>query len=178
MKTNIKKIYHEVRSGAEYLQESVKIKNKIKMIENELCDLFCEYGAEYYNKNTGLKFDNELLCEIEKNIADKKDELCSLHKDYNTIRNLNECAECGKVSSKDFSFCPYCGNKTPDEKEKPIKTDLKKEDTAAEAEIIEPVSNEIKQEEKNQAVQEEKQEEIKEIEKTYVVNEDENFEGQ
>ena len=106
---NIKNIYHDVRDSAELLHETVKIKNKIRITENELSDIFCEYGIEHYKKSLGEKFDAEFICELEGNIASYQTLLKELRLNYNTLRNLTECPSCKTVSSIGSNFCAHCG---------------------------------------------------------------------
>ena len=80
-----------------------------------------------YKAGEEVEENAKALCDA---ISDREATIEGYEKKISRIRGSFECPNCGKMVAKDMTYCPYCGEKTPEESEK--EQEAAQEDTAEE----------------------------------------------
>ena len=135
--------------------EIQKLKSQVRSLARGNAVDLMELGRTIYDR---FKAGEEIgesekgLCEA---IRNRETSMENYEKKIARIKGASECGNCGKMVSKDMSFCPYCGEKidaavydadeTEDEFEKDDYADTMREKAAAAAETVAEKADEAAQ---------------------------------
>ena len=110
--------------------EIQRLKSQIRgLARGNAVDLM-ELGRTIYDRYKAgeeVEENAKALCDA---ISDREATIEGYEKKISRIRGSFECPNCGKMVAKDMTYCPYCGEKTPEESEK--EQEAAQEDTAEE----------------------------------------------
>lgn len=110
--------------------EIQRLKSQIRgLARGNAVDLM-ELGRTIYDRYKAgeeVEENAKALCDA---ISDREATIEDYEKKISRIRGSFECPNCGKMVAKDMAYCPYCGEKTPEESEK--EQEAAQEDTAEE----------------------------------------------
>jgi len=84
-----------------------KLKYKIYDLQNDINKIFTQIGQDVYEGYKGDYVNDDIpnKCTL---IDEKKAGIEELEEKLRELKNTKKC-ECGKVTSKENSFCPACG---------------------------------------------------------------------
>lgn len=104
-----------VTNKAGELMEIQKIKNQIRALERGNESDFIDLGRMVYEEfKCGKEMSVEAsgLCEA---IQSREESIAEYEKQIVEVKGDFECPNCGKTVTKGMAYCPYCGEKTPEE---------------------------------------------------------------
>ena len=111
MKNKINSFIDNVRDEAFNLKEAAKARLELNRAASELSSLFRELGEAAYAARLGSEQDHEDMDRLCTLIDAKQAVLKSLRREYNALNGRIECDACGRVTSCEYDFCPFCGAK-------------------------------------------------------------------
>lgn len=104
-----------VTNKAGEVMEVQKLKNQIRALESGNESDFIDLGYmvyEQFKKGEAMSVEMTGLCEA---IQSREESIGEYEKQIAEVKGEFECGSCGKKVAKGMSYCPYCGEKTPDE---------------------------------------------------------------
>ncbi len=134
-----------VTNKAGEVMEIQKLKNQIRALEKGNESDFMDLGRmvyEQFKNGETMSVEASGLCEA---IQSREESIGEYEKQIVDVKGDFACASCGKTVAKGMSYCPYCGEKTPEEfKEKATEyaTELK-EKAADMAEKVETAAEKV-----------------------------------
>ena len=97
--------------------EIQRIKSQMRELARGNAVDLMDLGKAVYDRYLSgdvLDDDAKALCDA---IKGRKESIAEYEKKIAKIRGAFECAGCGKMVSKDMAYCPYCGEKVPEQQE-------------------------------------------------------------
>ena len=104
-----------VTNKAGEVMEIQKLKNQIRALERGNESDFIDLGRmvyEQFQNGETMGVEAAGLCEA---IQSREESIEVYEKQIAEVKGDFECGSCGKKVAKGMSYCPYCGEKTPDE---------------------------------------------------------------
>ena len=117
-----------VTNKAGEVVEVQKLKNQIRALERGNESDFVDLGRMVYaqfKNGVDMSVEASGLCEA---IQSREESIGEYEKQIIDVRGEFSCSSCGKTVAKGMFYCPYCGEKTPEdlkEKAKEYTTELK-----------------------------------------------------
>lgn len=123
MLNKVEDIIKNAKNNTEVFKRSIKLKRAIKKAEDDLAGLLYELGCEKYNEYLNSSQADKNSSEDIYFLVDEKHSLIkSLRNELNILNGYIECS-CGKLTSIDYDYCPFCGVKL-------LKYDYSEDETA------------------------------------------------
>lgn len=126
-----KKVSNVARQMTEKTRESMestRLYGDIRSSQNDLEQLFGEYGKACYAMRTA-NGDEEKVRNLEGGIQAMIKRIEDLNAQRDELRAVRRCPACGSVQSREARFCANCGKRMPEE---PPKTEEEDKTDAAE----------------------------------------------
>ena len=104
-----------VGNKANEAMEVQKLKNQIRTLERNNEDDLAELGRIIYEKfQSGevLEEEETALCEA---IQDREESIEGYTEQISELKGDTKCEVCGKSIAKGMAYCPYCGEKVPND---------------------------------------------------------------
>lgn len=104
-----------VTNKAGEIIEIQKLKNQIRSLERGNENDFADLGRmvyEQFKKGEAVSAEAEGLCEA---IQSREESIADYEKQIADVKGDFDCGSCGKKVAKGMTYCPYCGEKTPEE---------------------------------------------------------------
>lgn len=104
-----------VTNKAGEVMEIQKLKNQIRALENGNESDFIDLGHmvyEQFQKGETMSVEMTGLCEA---IQSREESIGEYEKQIAEVKGDFECGSCGRKVAKGMSYCPYCGEKAPEE---------------------------------------------------------------
>lgn len=134
MAIRIDDLWNNVRKNAGSAKNMAELKIRLSREKNELNELYRLLGCICYkNISGGTNEDTGVLC---CDIKNKLDYIEEIKQEINRIEGNIECPSCRKIASNKYTFCPFCGEKLPDNNPE------EKNDTDAEESVYENTNSE------------------------------------
>lgn len=123
-----------VTNKAGEVMEIQKLKSQIRALERGNESDYIDLGRmvyEQFRQGATMSIEATGLCEA---IQSREESIGEYEKQIADVRGDFECESCGKKVAKGMAYCPYCGEKAPDElKEKVTEYTDKLKEKAADA---------------------------------------------
>jgi hypothetical protein len=104
-------ILKNTKNSTDHLKKTLKVKRILKKAEDEFAGLLYELGCEIYEEHLNNTHDKKVIDEQFELISVKHTFIKSLKNELNVLNGHVECDACGKLTSNDYDFCPFCGVK-------------------------------------------------------------------
>lgn len=104
-----------VTNKAGEVVEIQKLKNQIRALERGNESDYIDLGRmvyEQFRNGETMSVEASGLCEA---IQSREESIGEYEKQIIDVKGDFECASCGKTVAKGMAYCPYCGEKTPEE---------------------------------------------------------------
>lgn len=98
--------------------ESTRLYGDIRSSQNDLEQLYAEYGKACYDIRMGSG-NEELAKNLEGSIQAMIKRIEDLNAQRDELRAVRRCPGCGSVQSKEARFCANCGKRMPEDAPKP-----------------------------------------------------------
>jgi len=111
MSLTLNGIFNSARDNADNMKQIMKVKRAISKAEDELASLLYELGCEVYDGKINGETREDIVDMLFESIGSVRSSIKSLNAEYNALNGKIMCDGCGKLTSTDFDFCPFCGTK-------------------------------------------------------------------
>lgn len=111
MVEKFEEILRNTKNSTDHFKKTMKVKRIIKKADDEFTGLLYELGCEIYEKHLNKTNDQASVNELIELISAKRSYIKSLKNELNVLNGHVECDNCGKLTSFNFDFCPFCGVK-------------------------------------------------------------------
>lgn len=111
MAKKFNELFSSARDGADNVKQIIKVKHTISKCEDELAALLYELGCEVYEGKLSDNTDEDAIALLFDRIGALRSNIKKLTAEFNALNGKVECESCGKLTSSDFDFCPFCGAK-------------------------------------------------------------------
>lgn len=111
MVEKFEEILRNTKNSTEHFKKTMKVKRILKIADDEFTALLYELGCEIYEEHLNKTNDQASVNELIELISVKRSYIKSLKKELNILHGQIECDNCGKLTSFNFDFCPFCGVK-------------------------------------------------------------------
>lgn len=104
-----------VTNKAGEMVEIQKLKSQIRALENGNESDYAELGRMVYGQfknGADMSVEASGLCEA---IQSREESICEYEKMIVDVKGDFACPSCGKTVAKGMAYCPYCGEKTPED---------------------------------------------------------------
>ena len=107
---NLRDLLRSTKNNTDHIRQILKIKRILKKTDDELNGLIYELGFETYKAHLSKTENQTLVDELLELISTKRMYIKSLNNELNALNGNTECENCGKITSSDYDFCPFCGS--------------------------------------------------------------------
>lgn len=104
-------LVNTAKTGADALKQNVTLRKDIHDTEDAIAVSMYDLGCETFDSKTTGETDEEAIDMLVSEIKDLRRKLSSLRAELNALNGKVSCPSCGKVTSNDYDFCPFCGTK-------------------------------------------------------------------
>lgn len=111
MVEKFEEILKSTKNSTKFFKRTLKVKRTLKKAEDEFAGLLYELGCEIYEEYLNNTHDKTAIDELFELIGVKHSFIKSLKNELNVLNGHVECDACGKLTSNDYDFCPFCGGK-------------------------------------------------------------------
>lgn len=104
-----------VTNKAGEVVEIQKIKNQIRALERGNESDYADLGRmvyEQFKKGESMSVEADGLCEA---IQSREESIGEYERQIIDVKGDFACSSCGKTVAKGMAYCPYCGEKTPED---------------------------------------------------------------
>ncbi len=112
---NVKRVAAETAQAAVKksgeLMETAKIKYAIFDLKNEIRKTYEEIGSDIYRQYSEDADAAESVRQKCLRIDALNHEIAQLSRKLGDLKNVVECAQCGKSCKIEMEYCPYCGSR-------------------------------------------------------------------
>ena len=96
--------------------EVQKIKNQIRVLERGNESAYIALGQIIYRHYKNSEFVDSEAIGIYRQSRTEKESIEKYEQQISKVRGDVKCSNCGKSVAKEMAFCPYCGEKFPEQR--------------------------------------------------------------